>query len=208
MEAFENIKRELCEAPVLGMPIIEGMYVLDTAASVVAICTRIKNRMGELFYGSKGLSDTEMKYGAPKVEKIAAVTFVEKNSAVLGSALLKLRLENRVRLDGYHMIIKHKMCDKYQNADSLNKRTEFYEGSDHKQANQAGTKDEFSLSDTETYKAHPLTIWLGRTGHPIPGHPELPVEKAAEIRFLSKKDPVPLDLLLHSNLAQQELSLV
>ena len=100
------------------------------------------------------------------------------------------------------------MCDKYQNADSLNKRTEFYEGSDHKQDNQAGTKDEFSLSDTETYKAHPLTIWLGRTGHPIPGHPELPVEKAAEIRFLSKKDPVPLDLLLHSNLAQQELSLV
>ena len=35
--AIENIKRELCEAPVLGMPTEKGMYVLDTDASVVAI---------------------------------------------------------------------------------------------------------------------------------------------------------------------------
>ena len=35
--AFENIKQELCEAPVLGMPTEKGMYVLDTDASVVAI---------------------------------------------------------------------------------------------------------------------------------------------------------------------------
>ena len=32
------------------------------------------------------------------------------------------------------------------------------------------------------------------------------MEKAAEIQILSKKDPVPLDLLLRSNLVQQELS--
>ena len=35
--AFENIKRELCEAPVLGIPTEKGMYVLDTDASVAAI---------------------------------------------------------------------------------------------------------------------------------------------------------------------------
>ena len=35
--AFENIKRELCEEPVLGMPTENGMYVLDTDASVVVI---------------------------------------------------------------------------------------------------------------------------------------------------------------------------
>ena len=34
---FENFKRELCQAPVLGMPTEEGMFVLDTDASVVAI---------------------------------------------------------------------------------------------------------------------------------------------------------------------------
>ena len=32
-EAFECIKRELCEAPVLGIPTEHGMYVLDTDAS-------------------------------------------------------------------------------------------------------------------------------------------------------------------------------
>ena len=51
-----------------------------------------------------------------------------------------------------------------------------------------------------------MTRWLDKSGHPIPGHPELPVETAAEIKVLSKKDPVPLDLLLRSNLVQQELS--
>ena len=32
------------------------------------------------------------------------------------------------------------------------------------------------------------------------------MEEAAEIKILSTKDPVPLDLLLRSNLVQQELS--
>ena len=35
--SFENIKRELCEVPVLGMPTEKGMFVLDKDASVVAI---------------------------------------------------------------------------------------------------------------------------------------------------------------------------
>ena len=64
----------------------------------------------------------------------------------------------------------------------------------------------FSFLDKETYEALPLTRWLDKYGHPIPGHPELPVEKAAEIKILSKEDPVTLDLLLRSNLVQQELS--
>ena len=28
-ESFQRIKKELCEAPVLGMPTEKGMYVLD-----------------------------------------------------------------------------------------------------------------------------------------------------------------------------------
>ena len=231
--AFENIKRELCEAPVLGMPTEKGMYVLDTDASVVAI-SGILHQEQELIgrtvlrpiaYGSKVLSDTEMKYGASKAEMFATVTFVEKYRAYLGSAPFKLRVDNRalswlkthsmdqsyigrwiVRLDGYHMIIEHRMRDKHQNADSLSKKTEFYERLEQKPANQAEIKEGFSFLDKETYEALPLTRWLDKSGHPIPGHPELPVEKAAEIKILSKKDPVPLDLLLRSNLVQQELS--
>ena len=106
------------------------------------------------------------------------------------------------------MIIQHRMRDKHQNADSLSKKTEFYERLEQKQANQAEIKDGFSFLNKETYEyeALPLTRWLEKSGHPIPGHPELTVEKAAEIKILSKKDPVPLDLLLRSNLVQQELS--
>ena len=47
---------------------------------------------------------------------------------------------------------------------------------------------------------------MDKSGHAIPRHSELPVEKAAEIKILSKGDPVPLDLLLRSNLVHQELS--
>ena len=231
--AFENIKRELCEAPVLGMPTEKGMYVLDTDASVVAISGILHQEqewngrtvLRPIEYGSKVLNDTEMKYGAPKAEMFAVVTFVEKYRAYLGSAPFKLRVDNRalswlktysmdqsyigrwiVRLDGYHMIIEHRMRDKHQNADSLSKKTEFYERLEQKQANQAEIKEGFSFLDKETYEALSLTRWLDKSGHPIPGHPELPVEKAAEIKILSKEDPVPLDLLLRSSLVQQELS--
>ena len=77
---------------------------------------------------------------------------------------------------------------------------------EQKQANQAEIKEGFSFLDKETYEALSLTRWLDKSGRPIPGHPELPVEKAAEIKILSKKDPMPLDLLLRSNMVQQELS--
>ena len=87
--AFENIKRELCEAPALGMPTEKGMYVLDTDASVEAISGILHQEqewngrtvLRLIAYGSKVLSDTEMKYGAPKAEMFAVVTFVEKYRA-------------------------------------------------------------------------------------------------------------------------------
>ena len=111
-----------------------------------------------------------------------------------------------VRPDGYHIIIEHRTRDKHQNADSLSKKAEFYERLEEKQANQAEVKDGFSFLDKETYDKTPLTRWLDKSGHPIPRHPELPVETAAEIRVLARGDPVPLDLLVRSNLLQQELT--
>ena len=174
---------------------------------------------------SKVLSDTEMKYGAPKAEKFAVITFVEKYRAYLGSAPFKLRVDNCalawlktysmdqsyigrwiVRLDGYHMIIEHRTSDKHQNADSLGKKTEFYERLEEKQANQSEIKDGVSFLDKETYDKLPLTRWLDKSGHPIPGHPDLPVETAAEIKVLARGEPVPLDLLVRFNLVQQELT--
>ena len=231
--SIENIKGQLCEAPVLGMPTEKGMFVLDTDASVVAISGILHQEqewngrtvLRPIAYGSKVLSDTEMKYGAPKAEMFAVITFVEKYRAYLGSAPFKLRVDNRalawlktysmdqsyigrwiVRLDGYHMIIEHRTRDKHQNADSLSKKTEFYERLEDKQANQSEIKDGFSFLDKETYDKLPLTRWLDKSGHPIPGHPDLPVETAAEIKLLARGEPVPLDLLVRFNLVQQELT--
>ena len=112
------------------------------------------------------------KYGAPKAEMFAVITFVEKYRAYLGSAPFKLRVDNRalswlktysmdqfyigrwiVRLQGYHMTIEHRMRDKHQNADSLSKKNEFYERLEQKQANQAEIKEGFSFLDKETYEA-------------------------------------------------------
>ena len=101
--AFENIKPDLGEAPVLGMPTERGMYVLDTDASVVAISGILHQEqewngrtvLRPIAYGSKVLSDTEMKYGTPKAETFAVVTFVEKYRAYLRSAPYKLRVYNR-----------------------------------------------------------------------------------------------------------------
>ena len=94
-----------------------------------------------------------------------------------------------VRLDGYHLIIEHRTRDKHQNADRLTKKTEFYERLEEKQANQAEIKDGFSFLVKETYDKLSLTRWLDKSGHPIPGHPELPVETAAEIKLLARVNP-------------------
>ena len=160
-ESFQRIKKELCEAPVLGMPTEKRMYVLDTDASVVAISGILhqeqewngKTVLRPIAYGSKVLSDTDMKYGAPKAEKFAVVTFVEKYRA------FKLRVDNRarswlktysmdqsyigrwiVRLDGYNMIIEHRTRDKHQNADSLSKKTEFYERQEQRETDRPEIK--------------------------------------------------------------------
>ena len=120
-----------------------------------------------------------MKYGAPKTEMFAVVTFVEKYREFLGSPVFMLRVDNGalswlktysmdqsyigrwiVRLDGYHMIIEHRMRDKHQSSDSLSKKTKFYERLEQKQANQAEIKEGFSFVDKETYEALAVTRWL------------------------------------------------
>ena len=79
------------------------MYLLDTDASVVAISGILhqeqewngKTVLRSIAYESKVLSDTEMKYGAPKAEIFAVVTFVAKYRAYLESEPFKLRVDNR-----------------------------------------------------------------------------------------------------------------
>ena len=225
-ESFQRIKKELCEAPVLGMPTEKGIYVLDTDASVVAISGILhqeqewngKTVLRPIAYGSKVLSDTETKYGAPKAEMFAVVTFVEKYKAYLGSEPFKLRVDNRalswlktysmdqsyigrwiVRLDGYNMIIEHRTRDKHQNADSLSEKTEFYERQEQREADRPEIKDGFSFMDKETY-----TRWLDKSGKPIEDHPELPKEPP-EKNILKKSRRIPIEVILKSKIVSETL---
>ena len=165
-EAVKNKKRALCEAPKLNMATKKRMYGLDTNASVVAISGILhqgrqwngRTVLCTNAYGSKVLSDTEMKCCPPKAEMFAVLTFVEKYRAYLGIAPFNLRVEKRdlsllkaysmdqnyiVRLDGYHMTIEHRMREKHQNADNLSKKAKFYERLEQKQANQAEVMEGF-----------------------------------------------------------------
>ena len=230
-ESFQRIKKELCEAPVLGMPSEKGMYVLDTDASVVAISGILhqeqecngKTVLRPIAYGSKVLSDTEMKYGAPKAEMFAVVTFVENYRSYLGSEPFKLRVDNRalswpktysmdesyigrwiVHLDGYNMIIEHRTRDKHQNTDSLSKKSEFYERQEQREVDRPEIKDGFSFMDKETYDSLPLTRWLDKSSKPIEDHPELPKEPPEKI-ILKKNRGMPIGIILKSKIVRETL---
>ena len=124
-----------------------------------------------------------MKYGAPKAEMFAVWTFVDKYRSYLGSEPFKLRVDNRalswlktysmdqsdirrwiVHLDDYDMIIEHRTRDKRQKADSLSKKTEYYERQEQKEADRPEIKDGFSFMDKETYESLPLLRWLDKSG--------------------------------------------
>ena len=72
-ETFQRIKKELCEAPVLGMPTEKGMYVLDTDASMDAISGIVqqeqqwngKTVLRPIEFGIKFLSDMKGSTESP-----------------------------------------------------------------------------------------------------------------------------------------------
>ena len=164
-----------------------------------------------------------MKYGAPKAETFPVGTFVEKYRAYLGSEPFKLRVDNRtlswlktysmdqsyigrwiVRLDGYDMIIEHRTRDKHQNADSLSKKTEFYERQEQREADRPEIKDGFSFMDNKMYDSIPLTRWLDKSGNPIEDHPDLPKEPP-EKTFLKKTRGMPIGIMLKSKMVRETL---
>ena len=78
--AFNEIKKALMDATALAQPDSEGEFVLDTDASAVAISGILhqwqgppgERRLRPIVYGSKKLTATQAKYGAPKLEMYAA----------------------------------------------------------------------------------------------------------------------------------------
>ena len=92
----------LCSSPVLALSIPDAPYLVDTDASEVAIAgilqqeqpwgEGLKNR--PIAYGSKTMPPEQQKYGAPRQEMLAVVTFLEKWYAYLADECFTLRVDN------------------------------------------------------------------------------------------------------------------
>ena len=151
----------------------------------------------------------------------AMVTFVEKYRAYLGSEPFKLRVDNRalswlktysmdqsyigrwiVHLDGYNMIIEHRTRDRHQSADSLSKKTEFYERQEQRKVDRPEIKDGFSFMDKETYES--LTRWLDKSDKPTEDRPELPKERPKKT-ILKKTRGIPMGIMLKSKIVSETL---
>ena len=102
------------------------------------------------------------------------------------------------------MIIEHKTRGKHQNADSLSKKTEFYERQEQREADRPEIKDGLSFMDKETYDSLPLTRWLDKSGKSIEDHPELPKERT-EKTTLKRNQEMPMEIMLKSKIARETL---
>ena len=81
-KAFNEVKKALIEATALAQPDSEGEFELDTDASAVAISGLLhqwqgrpgERRLGPIVYGSKKLTTTQAKYGAPNWKCMLLIT--------------------------------------------------------------------------------------------------------------------------------------
>ena len=102
------------------------------------------------------------------------------------------------------MIIEHRTMDKHQNANSLSKKTEFYERQEQREAYRPEIEDGFSFMDKETYDSLPLTRWLDKSGKPIGDHPELPEERPEKTIFKRNRG-MPMEVMLKSKIVRETL---
>ena len=91
------------------------------------------------------------------------------------------------------MIIEHRTRDKHQNANSLSKKTEFYERQKQKEADRPKIKDGFSFKHKETYDSLPLTRWLDK--------PKEPPEKT----ILKRTQGMPMEIIFKSKIVRETL---
>ena len=101
-----EIKNALIDATALAQPDSDCDFVLDTDASAVAISGILhqwqgpsgERRLRPIVYGSKNLTATQAKYGAPKLEMHAAYHFIVKNHSYLCPRKFTLRVDNQALL--------------------------------------------------------------------------------------------------------------
>ena len=83
--AFESVKQALAEATALAAPNQEKRFVLDTDASAVAVAGILHQEqenngntiLRPIIYGSKSLTQTQLNYGALKLEMYEVFYFIK-----------------------------------------------------------------------------------------------------------------------------------
>ena len=146
------------------------------------------SRVSPVYYGSKSLNECQMKYGAPKLEMYAAVTFVKKFHSFLALRKFILRVDNQalsysmdenligrwlVVLDQYDFGVEHRPRHKHTNADGMSKRSNYYRLKEELLSRQPEVRAGFNFMDQETYDSLPTAPWLDKHGLEIPDHPRL-----------------------------------
>jgi len=211
-KAFVEVKEGLMSATALAAPNETGRFVLDTDASAVAIAGILHQEqehegrtiLRPIHYGSKTLSQTQMKYGAPKLEMFAAYYFVDKFHSYLAPRKFILRVDNQAlswlktysmdmamigrwisKLDQYHFEIVHRPRTKHRNADGLSKRSNDYLKREKLLEAAPEHAPCFSFMTQQDYDQLPIVPWLNKQGQPILTHPDLPTEYKIEAPLLS-----------------------
>ena len=199
--AFNGIKVALMEATALAQPDTESEFVLDTDASGVAISGILhqwqgppeNHKLRPIVFGSKKLTSTQAKYGAPKLEMYAAYYFILKNHSYLCPRKFTLRVDNQalsllktysmdqaiigrwiVALEKYHFSIEHRPRTQHRNADGLSKRTNDYKKHEKQLQNLPAIANKWNFLSQEEYDRLPLAPWFDVQGRVIPNHPDLP----------------------------------
>ncbi|MEO1519094.1 MAG: ribonuclease H family protein, partial [Bacteroidota bacterium] len=192
--AFERLKKALVDAQALTLPTEDGRFYLDTDASNVGISAILhqeqewngKKVLRPIYFGSKSLNSTQMKYGAPKLEMLAVVTFVKKFESFLAPRQFTLRVDNQALswlktysmtsglvgrwlmiLDQFDMVIEHRPRHKHMNADGLSKMTNHYQKQERILAQQPEVRPGFGFMPQKQYEELPITPDLDKHGLPI-----------------------------------------
>ena len=127
-----------------------------------------------------------MKYGGPKLERLAVVTYVKKFHSYLAPRRFVLRVDNQALswlktysmdlgmfglwlmcLDQYNMEIEHRPRTCHTNADGLSKRTNLYVIKERRLKNDPAVREGINFMDQEVYDSLPMLDCVSKNGRQI-----------------------------------------
>ena len=184
--AFDFTKEKLCSAPGLALLQKEGVFILDTDASDVAI-SGILHQKQEVDGKKQGRwSHLEGREFILRMDNMA-LKWLKTYSMSSDIVACWITI-----LGGFKMKIEHRLWDKHFNADFLSKNTEFYEHRDKFDQSQPAVMPGFAFMDQKTYDEMETVPWLHKDGKQVHSKQALKQEpKSVEkkLRFLEKGKP-------------------